>query len=181
MHTYLGSRPAACFSLTISQPAITGTTRDEWDSSGNAGPLPANATVPGDDKYGCPAHFETSLRAAAGLTTWRYMYSANFTNIMPGGQGAFHSAELPLIFGTHDTARGQSTPFEYELSDVMQDLFLAFIEDPAAGLTKKGWEPTPPGALGTVQIGADLGHNGVLMQRYSWEAWQTMCRNSTVA
>ncbi|KLU89461.1 acetylcholinesterase [Magnaporthiopsis poae ATCC 64411] len=153
-------------------PAITGTTRNEGVIPGNPGPLPANATVPGDSRYGCPAHFEASLRGAAGLTTWRYMYSANFTNIMPGGQGAFHSADLPLFFGTHDIARGQSTPFEYELSNVMQDLYLAFIEDPAAGLTKKGWEPTPPGPLGTIQTGVDLGHNGVLIQK-GMAAWTT--------
>ncbi|KAL8380830.1 hypothetical protein RB595_005225 [Gaeumannomyces hyphopodioides] len=162
-------------------PAITGTTRDEWDFSGNAGPLPDNATVPGDNIFGCPAHFEAGLRGVAGLATWRYMYSANFTNIMPGGQGAFHSAELPLIFGTHDIARTQSTRFEHELSDDMQDLFLAFIEYPPAGLTQKGWEPTPPGPLGTVQTGVELGRDNRLMRNYSWEAWQAQCKNSTLA
>ncbi|KAL8296590.1 hypothetical protein RB597_005936 [Gaeumannomyces tritici] len=162
-------------------PAITGTTRDEWNFFGNAGPPPDNTTVPGDSIFGCPVHFETILRGAAGLATFRYLYSANNTNVMPRGHGAFHSAELPLIFGTHNIARTQSTQFEHELSDAMQDLFLAFIEDPAAGLMGKGWEPTPPGPLGTVQTGVELGGDGQLVRKYSWEAWQVQCKNSTAA
>jgi len=40
------------------------------------------------------------------------------------------TAELPLLFGTHSNYRGNSTNFEYELSIVMQDTWLAFAKDP---------------------------------------------------
>lgn len=109
------------------------------------------------------------------------MYSSNFTNIMPGGEGAFHSAELPLIMGTHDIARENSTAFEYEVSDKMQDLWLAFIEDPENGLTKAGWEPTASGGLDTTQTGVDIGFRSTLVQPFSWASWQTACNNATAA
>ncbi|TDZ30760.1 Acetylcholinesterase [Colletotrichum trifolii] len=100
-------------------PAIIGSTRDEWNFSTDVPVRPSNTSdVPADDVFGCPAHYETALRNVVGLETWRYMYSGNFTNIMPGGPGAHHSAELPLIFGTHDIARGNSTVFEDRVSDV---------------------------------------------------------------
>ncbi|KAF6831437.1 chlorogenic acid esterase precursor [Colletotrichum plurivorum] len=164
-------------------PAIIGSTRDEWNF--NSAPIesPTNGTsdVPVDNLFGCPAHYETGLRSIIGLRSFRYMYSSNFTNIMPGGQGAFHSAELPLIMGTHDIARENSTSFEYEVSDAMQDLWLAFIEDPENGLTKAGWEPTASGGLDTTQTGVDIGFRNTLVQPFSWASWQTACKNATVA
>ncbi|KAL0929698.1 chlorogenic acid esterase precursor [Colletotrichum truncatum] len=162
-------------------PAIVGSTRDEWNFNSNAPAPPSDGTnsVPADNLFGCPAHYETGLRNIAGLQTWRYMYSSNFTNIMPGGQGAFHSAELPLIFGTHDIARGSSSQFEFAVSEAMQDLWLAFIEDPVNGLPKNGWNATPLGGLNTTQTGIDIGYNGTVVQQFSWVSWQTACKNST--
>ena len=101
---------------------------------------------------------------------------------MPGGQGAFHSAELPLIMGTHNIARGESTPFEVALSHSMQDFWLAFIEDPSNGLTKYGWDSTPAGALSTVQTGVDFGfRNQVTVGDFSWASWQQECTNATAS
>ena len=51
----------------------------------------------------------------------------------------YHSADLPLVFGTYAIARGKSTPFEVEVSREMQDYFLAFAEDPVRGLPAAGW------------------------------------------
>ncbi|EQB43810.1 carboxylesterase [Colletotrichum gloeosporioides Cg-14] len=163
-------------------PSIVGSTRDEWNFSGSSEAPPTNGSdVVADNLFGCPAHYETGLRNIAGLRTYRYMYSSNFTNIMPGGQGAFHSAELPLIFGTHDIARENSTAFEYEVSDEMQDLWLSFIVDPENGPTSEGWDATLLGGLETTQTGIDIGYQGTLVQPFSWAAWETACINSTVA
>ncbi|KAI8285627.1 hypothetical protein K4K60_001089 [Colletotrichum sp. SAR11_57] len=163
-------------------PSIVGSTRDEWNFSGSSEAPPTNGSdVVADNLFGCPAHYETGLRNIAGLRTYRYMYSSNFTNIMPGGQGAFHSAELPLIFGTHDIARENSTAFEYEVSDEMQDLWLSFIVDPENGPTSEGWDATPLGGLETTQTGIDIGYQGNLVQPFSWAAWETACTNAIVA
>ncbi|KAF9869272.1 carboxylesterase [Colletotrichum karsti] len=138
-------------------PAIVGSTRDEWNFNSNSPPPPSDGSdVHADNLFGCPAHYETGLRNIAGLKSYRYMYSSNFSNIMPGGQGAFHSAELPLIFGTHDIARENSTQFEYDVSHEMQDLWLAFVQDPVDGLTDSGWDATPLGGLNTTQTGIDI-------------------------
>lgn len=53
--------------------------------------------------------------------------------------GAYHGSELPMIFGTHADFRGNSTPFEYELSHVMEDALTTFIKDSTAGLDAIGW------------------------------------------
>lgn len=62
--------------------------------------------------------------------------------------GSFHFAEIPLVTGTHPNYRGNSTAFEYKLSETMQDLWLAFAKDPTSGLTAKGWpQLTTDGSL----------------------------------
>lgn len=61
----------------------------------------------------------------AGLPTYRYQYAGNFSNISPVSWfGAYHSSELPLLFGTHDQVfDGPSTAFEYNVSHAMQGMF----------------------------------------------------------
>jgi hypothetical protein len=60
-------------------------------------------------------------RTAAGLTTYRYLFAGNFSNITPRyWLGAMHSSELPLVFGTHFEFNGNSTELEYETSYAME-------------------------------------------------------------
>ncbi|EXK33825.1 hypothetical protein FOMG_11054 [Fusarium oxysporum f. sp. melonis 26406] len=163
-------------------PSIIGTNRDEWNFGAEpAEPpvMPPPEQVHTDSTFGCPAHFETALRSSTNAKTWRYMYSSNFTNIMPGDEGAFHSAELPLIFGTHDIARNKSGPFEYKISHSMQDYWLAFIQDPYAGLTTKGWKPTA-GGYDALQTGVEFGFdNEIVVRKYSFKSFQDGCKNAT--
>ena len=80
---------------------------------------------------GCPVSGETHRRADAGLVTYRYEYAGNFSNVSPlPWIGATHSAELPLLFGTHYEYRGNSTAFEWDVSASMQALWLSFASDP---------------------------------------------------
>lgn len=51
--------------------------------------------------------------------------------------------------------RGNSTPFEYALSALMQDTYLAFIEDPVNGLVERGW-PVYEGLGGDVMQFGDM-------------------------
>lgn len=91
----------------------------------------------------------------ANATTFRYYYTGNFSNIAPRPwQGAYHSAELPLIFGTHDVVRGESTDFEFAVSHAMQDMWLAFMRDPVKGLSSHGWSAWQPGGQ-VIQFGWD--------------------------
>ncbi|KAI5361170.1 Putative carboxylesterase, type B, carboxylesterase type B, carboxylesterase type B, active [Septoria linicola] len=90
----------------------------------------------------CPATETTRLRQETKRTTYRFFYAGNFTNISPRPwMGAWHSAELPLIFGTHPNYRGPSTKLEYATSHAMQDAWVAFATDPVNGLSAQDWLP----------------------------------------
>lgn len=87
----------------------------------------------------CTTLREVRLRAEAGATTYQYLYAGNFTNISPRPWlGAYHTAELPMVFGTYGT-EGPSTSFEKSVSERMQDMYLEFISNPKDGLKKVGW------------------------------------------
>ena len=130
----------------IQKPAIIGTTVNEW-----APFLPYNRTYGPNQTLAdngtlsvflCPSVLTTHERWAGGnATTFRYLYGGNFSNIAPRWwEGAYHSSDLPLVHGTHNIARGNSTLLEIEVSKRMQDYWLAFAEDPVNGLPAAGWQ-----------------------------------------
>ncbi|KAK4991545.1 hypothetical protein LTR50_001739 [Elasticomyces elasticus] len=77
----------------------------------------------------CPVALEVSNRVLVGLPTYRYQYAGNFSNVSPvGWMGAYHSSELPLLFGTHyEYGPGLSTPFEYDVSHAMEGASSVFV------------------------------------------------------
>ncbi|KAK1981780.1 carboxylesterase [Colletotrichum cereale] len=104
------------------------------------GPDPAVADSLSYEFFWCPTTKTTNERLAAGRTTYRYYHSAVFNNTSPRSwMGAYHGSELPLIFGTHADFRGDSTPFEYDLSHTMMDAYTAFVKGSTAGLEAIGW------------------------------------------
>ncbi|KAF2731340.1 para-nitrobenzyl esterase [Polyplosphaeria fusca] len=132
-------------------PAIAGTTSMEgvafapYPNPPSAAPNITIANTATLDLFLCPTVKTTHNRHAVSAMTFRYLYAGNFSNIAPlWWEGAYHSSELPLIFGTSGIARGESTPFELEVSRKMQDFWLAFAEDPVDGLPKMGWEAYTP-------------------------------------
>jgi acetylcholinesterase len=119
----------------------------------------------------CPADVTTSLRYEVGAKTYRYLYAGNFSNIAPRSwEGAYHSSELPLIFGTSGIARGTDTALETTLSERMQDLWLAFASNPENGLEKEGWEEYRPGGSAVV-----LGEDGVLVGSIGTDELEAPC------
>jgi carboxylesterase type B len=58
--------------------------------------------------------------------------------------GAYHGADLPMLFGTHGNYRGASTEYEIAVSEAMQDAWRAFANDPHHALDGQGWEPYTP-------------------------------------
>lgn len=82
----------------------------------------------------CPVSAEVKNRNSANLTTYRYQYAGNFSNISPlPWFGAYHSSELPLLFGSHYEYGGPSPQFEWDVSYAMQALWLSFVENPTRG------------------------------------------------
>ncbi|OJJ43170.1 hypothetical protein ASPZODRAFT_1230815 [Penicilliopsis zonata CBS 506.65] len=98
--------------------------------------------------FQCPAALTSQYREALNLTTFRYQYRGNFSDISPRWwEGAYHGSELPLIFGTYVDFSGPTTPMEVQTSQTLQDLWLAFGYDPAQGVKQHGWQPYGEGKI----------------------------------
>jgi acetylcholinesterase len=110
-----------------------------------ADPLQEGANVTLADEiftthFVCTESVSSLFRSQQGIKTYRYQYRGNFSNVSPfPWLGAYHSSELPMIFGTSGDFRGPSTSFELATSRAMQDRWLAFAEDPEGGLERLGW------------------------------------------
>jgi acetylcholinesterase len=155
-------------------PAILGNNANEGRSLvayNPSGPNLTAARIVTLDVFQCPADVTARNRYAAGAETFRYFYAGNFSNIAPRPwEGAYHSSELPLIFGTSGIARGASTAFEISLSEKMQDLYLAFASDPVNGLKSQGWPTYKPGGNAI-----ELGKDGVIVQQISISSLGAPC------
>ncbi|TGO13709.1 hypothetical protein BTUL_0064g00070 [Botrytis tulipae] len=112
----------------------------------------------------CGVVAEAQIRQSLNATTYRFEYSGNFSNLSPlPFMGAYHSSELPMIFGTYADVGGDGTRFQKDTSEAMQDLWLAFARDPENGLSNAGW---PKYGEGSVEV---LGgeRNGTLVTHYA--------------
>ncbi|PQE33368.1 hypothetical protein CJF32_00006660 [Rutstroemia sp. NJR-2017a WRK4] len=88
----------------------------------------------------CTTSAISRYRTDIGLKTYQYQYRGNFSNISPlPWLGAYHSSELPLIFGTSGDFRGEDTRLEKQTSLAMQRAWGAFARDPENGLERTGW------------------------------------------
>jgi carboxylesterase type B len=75
----------------------------------------------------CPTSSVANLLAANGYEVWRYYYKASFpnTNYFPNA-GAYHSSEIPQVFGTYPLA--SATTDQEGLSKFTQSAWAAFAE-----------------------------------------------------
>lgn len=87
--------------------------------------------------------------AWAGIPTWRYLFNASFPN-NEKGYGAYHTSEIPFVFGTYPEAN--RTHFEKEVSMSMQKAWADFAKDPYKG---PGWAKEP--AIGIFGDGVKAG------------------------
>lgn len=109
-----------------------------------------NAT---DSEFTCPAANYSKLRGVWNKYVYRYVSSANFTNVSPvPWLGAYHFSDLAYIFGTDNDFRTPSTQYELEVSSNIQDLILAFMENPT---NVPGWPVIETGQM--LSIGVDGG------------------------
>ncbi|KXH27475.1 carboxylesterase [Colletotrichum salicis] len=101
-------------------------------------------------------HFLLEYYAPAG--------TSSFPNISPRPWlRAYHSSDMPLIFGTHDWARGPSTPLEEKVSRAWQDLYVAFGGDGPDKLRKMGWNDMSEG-VGIALGGGEKGWETVSLE-----------------
>jgi cholinesterase len=87
--------------------------------------------------FTCPVADAAAARVKKGLLAFRYRFFGDWanTNLMPGS-GAYHTAEIPMIFGTSEEATSSpNEPKQTQISNFMQKVWTQFAKDPEA-LTK---------------------------------------------
>lgn len=92
--------------------------------------------------FTCPAARAATYRTRQKVNTFRYRYYGEYPNLRLtltsprfGPSGAWHGAEIPMIFGTQvDATTEANTPSEQGLSDYMQSVWAAFAKDPENAL-----------------------------------------------
>ncbi|KAK9413511.1 putative Carboxylic ester hydrolase [Seiridium unicorne] len=140
-------------------PAIVGTNTGDGLGAAPYAASGANVTYANEhylSTFLCPSTTTITDRIAAGVKAYRYSYNGNFSNISPRGwEGAYHSAELPMVFGTHPNYRGNSTEFEYATSHAMQDAWVAFAKGGADAMAEMGWPIYEPGTVTAQEIGTE--------------------------
>ncbi|KAL2277494.1 hypothetical protein FJTKL_15411 [Diaporthe vaccinii] len=107
---------------------------------------PANLTLP------------YSLRYNTGSRTFRYWNDASFPNISPRWwEGAYHTSELPLLFGT---------------------FYLAFSKYPSGqGLIEMGWPAWSPNGTEAAMV---FGEGGEVTQLWNATWFETQCEGVTI-
>jgi carboxylesterase 2 len=97
--------------------------------------------------------------ALNGYTAYRYRFDAAFpsTNIVPDA-GAYHSSEIPAVFGTYPLSSeyGTANRQQVQLSAFMQKVWANFANNASAGV---GWPSVQPLNLLAKDLGV-LGRDG---------------------
>ena len=81
----------------------------------------------GDEYFGVSARFVLEAAEAAGAPAWAYAW----TRVPPSERqtiGAYHSAEMPFVFGTQEPILGVSEE-DRTLEALMQDYWVSFAQD----------------------------------------------------
>ncbi|KAI0275867.1 Alpha/Beta hydrolase protein [Russula aff. rugulosa BPL654] len=83
-----------------------------------------------DIVFRCPAKLWSDAFVSSGISSvYRYTYGATFANLQPiPNLGAYHTSELPILFGTFN--KSTASPAEVELSKSFQTAFANFVKNP---------------------------------------------------
>ncbi|KAF4614294.1 hypothetical protein G7Y89_g15443 [Cudoniella acicularis] len=90
-------------------------------------------------EFTCPAGIRANASVSASNPTWRYRYFGVFPDTAISSEaGAYHSAELPILFDTAPSSPPATTE-EIAIGNYMRGAWAAFAKDPVNGLTTYGW------------------------------------------
>ncbi|OLN87334.1 Cholinesterase 2 [Colletotrichum chlorophyti] len=87
--------------------------------------------------FNCPAARRAARAVSAGHPTWRYRYFGDFPNMAittTPPSGAWHAAELPVLFDTAPQAAVKSTAQQVAVGKYFRHAWAAFAKDPKSGL-----------------------------------------------
>ncbi|KAF2404882.1 carboxylesterase [Trichodelitschia bisporula] len=110
--------------------------------------------APNLDFIGCGPHAAALARRNAGVNAWRYLYSGEWPNQDIGTPGAWHGAEIGIVFGTTEyLSHRPDTEEEKKLETKVMGAWSAFAKDPVNGLVKLGWPVYDPAKPTLIRIG----------------------------
>lgn len=93
------------------------------------------------DIWVCPTAERSQASVQIGAPIWRYRYFGAFPNTIlteNPPSGAYHTCELPILFGTVPQTVVANTDAENEIATYMRGAWAAFAKDPAQGLVSYG-------------------------------------------
>lgn len=93
------------------------------------------------DIFVCPVAARANASVKLGAPIWRYRYFGAFPNTIltdDPPSGAYHTCELPVLFGTVPQTVEASTDAENNISSYMRGAWAAFAKDPQQGLLSYG-------------------------------------------
>ncbi|KAK4541845.1 hypothetical protein LTR36_007377 [Oleoguttula mirabilis] len=152
-------------------------------------------TAQGDDfllsSFTCPNAFEAGNRLAYSVPVWLYRYFGNWANIelypatsayagqvIGEGSGAYHGAELEMVFGNPSGVSGiPNSAAENEMISLMQGAWAAFARDPVSGLTVYGWPKYDPSAETLILLALN---NSPTAEFVSPSLYNAACVNETL-
>lgn len=124
-------------------------------------------------EFTCPAGVRANVSWAADQPIWRYRYFGVFpnTNIAPYG-GAWHAAELALLFDTTPTSIPATTE-EIRIGSYMRGAWAAFAKDPEKGLLSygDGWPSYDPSKDTLIRLGYENKTGTNLADPHDYDAY----------
>jgi para-nitrobenzyl esterase len=79
------------------------------------------------DRYISALLLWAEQRTAQGQSVYAYLFEQTFPGSDPALYGAFHSAEVPYVFGALNLPEVKFTAVDRQISDEMQDRWIAFM------------------------------------------------------
>ncbi|TID21650.1 acetylcholinesterase precursor [Venturia nashicola] len=95
-----------------------------------------------DSLMSCGSATAAGVRIKHNIPAWRYRYHGDFNNTSLGpGTGAYHSSDIPAVFGTTELRPGidKDSPEEAKMIKETMHAWASFAKDTANGLTSLGW------------------------------------------
>ncbi|EKG18823.1 Carboxylesterase type B [Macrophomina phaseolina MS6] len=128
----------------------------------------------GDARFFCPTDYLLDIRASE-QPTWIYRWFGNYSNVLGvDGMGASHGSEVPFFHGGNQCFEDLEdvTEEQQALADWMNDWFVAWIKNPAAG---PGWDKATPTSGPLAKVGVPGNETEVIIGDTS--EYNSRCQN----
>lgn len=102
-----------------------------------------SGTQYGDARFNCPVDYMIDLRSEQ-QATWEYRFFGEYDNVVGiDGAAPTHGTEIPFFLGGNECfdTLANVTEAQQALADSINDWFVAWLKDPAAG---PGWKKVTP-------------------------------------